>query len=546
MSIFDYNPTNITPYPYWRWNKVLPAVYDDSLSQYEILSKLLCTVNQIIESTNTTGEQVEQLTQLVQQLIDGEFPSGMVQYVREIAEAAVADDIEAVNAVIASMQEQINKALLNTDLIDNNIVSAQPIVRHNCSATSGIQGGTIIEVSDVKYIVMYDYDNTTPNNSTLNLYSLNNILLDSITINCGHGNSVAAYDSSVYVANGDTNTVMKFNIENLQLVYDTTIVFPNLSSTWGFAIDENGNYLVTVRSTLYVFTQDNLSTPARTVQLERFNSNYNGGSMNGLGYDTIHKWLLVPLCDFGIIVNCYDMSDGSLKKRLYFEDSYGYVINDEIEWVAIDGTDIYFCANPNNTWPLNGVMYTVLQSNLVNAIGISSNSLRCNIASYSSLIVKYQPSANVVFPAMATGAIVSNMSDLIGFIYYISKNGGVATVDVLEDVDERINLRDGSKATFRLGNHTVPTIYGINSRITIIADNNSPFFDASNWHDSYLIGIRDSELVVVGNPNPSSSTYEPTKTFISATNSKYYLNANNLNSTSKITSQYSVNLRNPS
>jgi len=545
MAIFDYNPSAITPFPYWKWNKVLPAVYDDSVSQYEMLCRLLSVVNNIITSTNSTGEQVEALTQLVQQLIDGEFPTGLVDYVNDMVEAAMADDIEAINAIIAQIQEQVNKALLNTDLIDNNIVSAQPIVRHNCSATSGIQGGTVIEVSGVKYIVMYEYDNTTPNNSTLNLYSLNNILLDSITINCGHGNSVAAYDGSVYVANGDTNTVMKFNIENLQLTYDTTIVFPNLSSTWGFAVDESGNYLATVGSTLYVFAPDNLSTPARTVQLERFNSPYNGNSMNGLGYDTIHKWLLVPLSDMGLIVNCYDISDGSLKKRICFEDSYGYIINDEIEWVAIDGTDIYFCANPNNTWPLNGVVYTILQSNLVNAIGISSTSLRSNIASYNSLIVKYQPSANVVFPVMETGAIVSNMTDLIGFIYFISKNGGVATIDVLEDVDERINLRSGSKATFRLGSHTVPAIFVINCRVTIITDNNSPFFDASNWHDSYLIGIRDSELVVVGNPNTSSSNYEPSKTFLNAINSTYLFNANNLNSTTKVSTQYSINLRNP-
>ena len=107
MSIFDYNPSSISPYPYWRWNKVLPAVYDDSLSQYEILSKLN-TVNEIIESTNTTGEQVEQLTMLVQQLIDGGFPSGLVSYVEQIAQAAIEDDVAAINEVISQMQGTID------------------------------------------------------------------------------------------------------------------------------------------------------------------------------------------------------------------------------------------------------------------------------------------------------------------------------------------------------------------------------------------------------------------------------------------------------
>lgn len=106
-NIFDYNPQNIHPFPYWKWNKVLPAVYDDSLSQYEILCKLLHVVNNIIESTNSTGEQVEQLTQLVQQLIDGEFPSGLVDYVEDIVEAAMADEIETINQTIQQIMDDI-------------------------------------------------------------------------------------------------------------------------------------------------------------------------------------------------------------------------------------------------------------------------------------------------------------------------------------------------------------------------------------------------------------------------------------------------------
>lgn len=107
MAIFDYNPSAITPFPYWRWNKVLPAVYDDSLSQYEMLCKLLSVVNNIISSTNSTGEQVEALTQLVQQLINGEYPSGIVEYVTQIVDAAMADDIEHINEILDNMETQI-------------------------------------------------------------------------------------------------------------------------------------------------------------------------------------------------------------------------------------------------------------------------------------------------------------------------------------------------------------------------------------------------------------------------------------------------------
>lgn len=108
-NIFDFNPTSINPFPYWKWNKVLPAVYDDSLSQYEILCKLLDTVNNIITSTNSTGEQVEQLTQLVQQLIDGQFPEGIVQYVNDLVDAAINERIGDIQNSIASLQAAIDE-----------------------------------------------------------------------------------------------------------------------------------------------------------------------------------------------------------------------------------------------------------------------------------------------------------------------------------------------------------------------------------------------------------------------------------------------------
>lgn len=126
MAIFDYNPSAITPFPYWRWNKVLPAVYDDSVSQYEMLCRLLSVVNNIIESTNSTGEQVEALTQLVQQLIDGEFPSGIVQYVTDIVNAVIEDDITSINETISQIKSLIpstdfSDELTIKDYIDNSL-----------------------------------------------------------------------------------------------------------------------------------------------------------------------------------------------------------------------------------------------------------------------------------------------------------------------------------------------------------------------------------------------------------------------------------------
>lgn len=157
-NVFDFNPTSINPFPYWKWNKVLPAVYDDSLSQYEILCKLLDTVNNIITSTNSTGEQVEQLTQLVQQLIDGGFPSGIVQYVTDIANAAIDDDIATINSRIAALEAQVNSYnqslqgqinSLNTSLTNQiNTVNTNLTALENEIAVAAIRKEGILLLGD--------------------------------------------------------------------------------------------------------------------------------------------------------------------------------------------------------------------------------------------------------------------------------------------------------------------------------------------------------------------------------------------------------------
>lgn len=110
-NIFDFNVGVTEPLPFWKWNRVLPAVYDDSLSQYELLCKLLYKVNEIITSSNSTGEQVEKLTELVQQLIDGQFPDGLVEYVEGIAEEAVQDDISTIQDAIDALENQVDNSL---------------------------------------------------------------------------------------------------------------------------------------------------------------------------------------------------------------------------------------------------------------------------------------------------------------------------------------------------------------------------------------------------------------------------------------------------
>lgn len=58
-----FTPTkNVGAFRFWC-QKVLPAVYDDSLSYYELLCKITSKLNEVIDSANASGEAVAELQQ---------------------------------------------------------------------------------------------------------------------------------------------------------------------------------------------------------------------------------------------------------------------------------------------------------------------------------------------------------------------------------------------------------------------------------------------------------------------------------------------------
>lgn len=65
----DYNPKDVSPLRYWV-NRILPLVYDDSLSYYEVLAKISAKMNEVIEQLNANNEQVESVTNFTKQEIE--------------------------------------------------------------------------------------------------------------------------------------------------------------------------------------------------------------------------------------------------------------------------------------------------------------------------------------------------------------------------------------------------------------------------------------------------------------------------------------------
>jgi predicted sugar kinase len=58
---------SITPVKFWCY-KILPLVYDDSLSYYEVLCKVVKKLNEVIENYSASGETIQSMQEAIAEL----------------------------------------------------------------------------------------------------------------------------------------------------------------------------------------------------------------------------------------------------------------------------------------------------------------------------------------------------------------------------------------------------------------------------------------------------------------------------------------------
>lgn len=113
----NYNPVNpLGVFPNWIFcPKIVPLVYDDSLSYYEFLNKLMVKLNEVITFANQINANVDYLRVIVerlQTLIDG-FDARISQNEEDISALQAATDalntsIEGINSMLETMQGDID------------------------------------------------------------------------------------------------------------------------------------------------------------------------------------------------------------------------------------------------------------------------------------------------------------------------------------------------------------------------------------------------------------------------------------------------------
>lgn len=121
----------IKPLYFWC-QKVLPLVYDDSLSYYEVLCKLREKINEIIEVSNGWQDQYDELVKVMEQLqewIDNFDTSYIEKLIQEKIATMVFVSINDAGYIVYHVPKTWDNITFNTTGLDIE-VEMQPEYGH--------------------------------------------------------------------------------------------------------------------------------------------------------------------------------------------------------------------------------------------------------------------------------------------------------------------------------------------------------------------------------------------------------------------------------
>ena len=119
------NYKNLTEFRFWCF-KVLPLVYDDELSNYEVICKCVDYINNLIENDKAISNDVEQLKQemkQVQEWIDNYDTSFAESIIREFLATMIFVTISDSGYIVYNIPANWQSITFNTTSLDieNNI-----------------------------------------------------------------------------------------------------------------------------------------------------------------------------------------------------------------------------------------------------------------------------------------------------------------------------------------------------------------------------------------------------------------------------------------
>lgn len=259
-----YNPIKL--FPNWiSVCKIVPLVYDDTLSYYEMLNKLIIKTNEVIEVCNTLGVEVDALKEAVERLnnIVNQFDARITANEQNIAALQdtvnnINSSIDTINTTIENISSQVNDNTTNISYITNNITtinstisSMQDAIEELSQEAGGIpeiQGD--IDALDTRVSNLEDatFGTVTANPMNIN-YSYDMRNLDAVDYEIVKISGDFETDDITVNANGklefyhgDTYNTCKLVLKNVFSDYDNYIDIDTEVVNFGFLLLRTNSY----------------------------------------------------------------------------------------------------------------------------------------------------------------------------------------------------------------------------------------------------------------------------------------------------------------
>ena len=121
-----YNGVN----KFWFWaHKVLPLTYDDSLSYYEFLCKVLTKMNECIDKINELGTELDNFETWTRDEFDA-VRNELAQAVAEL-EHAIETEIARVDGRIDDAEHRLDTAEGDIDILQDQMLTTFQTLLHS-------------------------------------------------------------------------------------------------------------------------------------------------------------------------------------------------------------------------------------------------------------------------------------------------------------------------------------------------------------------------------------------------------------------------------
>lgn len=343
------NYKTLQPFRYWC-QKVLPLVYDDSLSYYELLCKVVDYLNKTMEDVETLHGDVTNLHTAYEELqayVNNYFSTLDVQEeinnkLDNMANSGVLYEIirRYTDPIVNEQNEKIN--------VLNSRMSRAELARMCLQKLGGFQGRTqgSAMLSETEMAIYCPAENEQQNGALKRMNIRTGEVLQQNAVQAYHGNTMVYFNGLIYMTMGDTNpepidTVLKIDPTTLEVIDTINLTGHGLTnSVQSLATDGTYLYATDFKTAeqIPVDVYDDSLTFVRTVYLKNPYASIVRQSM--FCYDGM---LCVVTSTANNNIICFDAITGDLVKVIKFEEYFntGFKVH-EVEDCTVVG-DILYC-----------------------------------------------------------------------------------------------------------------------------------------------------------------------------------------------------------